>query len=209
MIVTAPTGRRPTSDDRYWASKALQLDRSGLTVVREAAEKWRGGLAGLAALVAGGWAVGAPFVSQNLDNAGSRVVVGACAAISAVAFTVAAWCAMRASFGYPKSIDNSGGALKRWTEDETLLSLSLLARARVLTGVGLAALFLAGLSIYLTSAAHKPPPAPTLVRLSGDRAFCGVVSWGKDGIELTVRADDGTVHPLRTSDVVALVPGGC
>src|SRR4051794_12316295 len=65
----------PTSDDLYWATEALRIDRGALPNVRSVADKWRTGLASLTAVVTTVAALGSPYLAGSVGGSLKVVVI--------------------------------------------------------------------------------------------------------------------------------------
>ncbi len=163
--------------------------------LREHAEKWRTGLVALTGLVATTTAVTAPFVGIHLLD-DQKAAVGIAALVALGALALGAMAAMRAAYGLPTTIHNTGTALREWTIGEVKASAWWLKVARGATLVGFGALVVAATIGFLHAGAA---PRLATVEPAGGKSVCGTLKLS--GKTLTVTAKDGTVHRFNTATV--------
>ncbi len=191
--------------DYEWASRAAKLEFNAVETVRKSAESWRNGLAGLTAVIVGATIVKGPAEFQKLDDAAQTTVVVSFV-VTVVLLVLAAYLAMRASFGVPTRIVNDGDSLKEWTASESNKARLYLWWARVLTPVALLALVV-GIVASWTSEAPKPVSTVTVVLDNGD-TICGEPSGSVGGvIVITDSANTSVQAPV--DQIVSMVFGTC
>lgn len=196
-----------TSEDRYWAERAARLDQTSLTELRATAERWRGGLTALTALVATVLAVGTPFIGETVASGTVRIVIGVGMGLAVVALGTATWLAMVAAFGIPEEIDNSGEALATWSATAAKSAQRNLTGARRLTLAGFGFLLgTAGVGLFGAS----DDPEASRVTLKDKTEYCGELSFRDEGATVVVTGPDGTVHSRPLSDVASIdLEAGC
>ena len=202
--------RRPSRDDAKWAERAAGLQFVALSRVREVADKWRGGLTAMTALVATATVGTAPFVGDRIDH-DIKVALAIVVAVALLLLCVATWQAMRASFGVPDKIAANGEALRAWHIEEIGKAKSQLACAQRATVLAVLALTVAaGIGLFGSTNSSDKKPAPvtgTVTTNTGD-VFCGVVAAKKD--KVTITGLDAAVHDIALADVKTLeTPSSC
>lgn len=190
--------RFPTPDDLAWEDRVAEFELNSLDRLRAHADKWRSGLIALTGVVATAAAVTAPFVGTHLQD-DSKVALGIVALIAVLALGIGSAAAMRAAFGQPASIDNTGTELRDWTETEVKTSVCWLRVAQGTTLVGFTALVLAA-GIGFTQA--QDPPDLVVVTPRTGPAVCGSATWAGD--KLTVTAADGTRYPFEIANLTEI-----
>ncbi|MEZ5194245.1 MAG: hypothetical protein R2734_18375 [Nocardioides sp.] len=185
--------RLPTPDDLAWEDRVAEFELNALDRLRAHADKWRNGLIALTGVVATATAVTAPFVGTHLQD-DPKIAMGVVALVAVLALGIGSAAAMRAAFGQPSSIDNTGTALRDWTEAEVKTSACWLRVAQVTTLIGFTALVIAA-GIGFTQA--EDPPTLVVVTPRTGPEVCGSATWAGD--KLTVTAGDGTRHPFQTA----------
>lgn len=197
----------PTPDDLAWDLRAKELRATELERLRGVAEKWRNGLASMTGAVALATAAGAPFIGKQLAGDDTKVALAISMGLSLLLLTIASAQGMRAAFGYPAAILNTGPALRRWSEEQIKKTLGGLRCALVCTIGGLLFLAISAGIAYFGS--DTPDSEITgIVRVDPQTEVCGSVTIDDAVVALTAR--DGTVHRFRLADIAVMeYPKAC
>lgn len=188
----------PTSDDVRWEDRVADLELNMLERLRDHADRWRGGLIALTGLVATATAVTAPFLGTRLTD-DAKTTVGISALVAVLALGLGAGAAMRAAYGQPTSIDNTGTALREWTGAEVRKSACWLKTAQAGTLIGFAALVFAA-AVGFTQAAN---PATYVVGTpKTGPEVCGTLVLAADKVQIT--APDGTAYSFILADLAKI-----
>lgn len=100
MSEPIPIDDLPGPTDLRWDDQAQELQFSQLEQVRSLAERWRGGLAGMTALVTTILAVAGPAAGKSI-NSEAKPIVGLLALFALLSLSLGTWLVMGASFGVP------------------------------------------------------------------------------------------------------------
>jgi hypothetical protein len=175
------------------------LGRTELSRLRAAAGNWRTGLAALLVLLPTLVVVKGNDTVKDLSN-GYKILIGALAALGAIAAIWAAVLALRAAFG-PLASQGWRADMEALRRDEADTTLSDLKWTRKLT---LAALVLLGAAIGVAWAAPSSDPAYFQIVKKDTTVLCG--KYGGVGKDLKVKLTDQTVPvPLTKVKSVAFV----
>jgi hypothetical protein len=188
----------PSPEEPLWEDRVAELELTMLDRLREHADKWRAGLTAMTTLVATASAVTAPFLGTRLTS-DAKTTLGVAALVAVVALGVGALAAMRAAYGLPITIANTGTALREWTQTEVGTSTCWLTTARVATVIGIVALiFAAGVGF---TQAHPDSNFVVVTPTQGD-GVCGTLHLADDHLE--VIGADGTIHSFQLTELTKM-----
>ncbi|MDG4787563.1 hypothetical protein O7626_16745 [Micromonospora sp. WMMD1102] len=169
-----------TADRWWWAQKAQQLKFTQLEAARKQAENWRTGLVGVTSLL------GAVLIVKGRDNFTTLarpypLLVLALFGLGVVALLLATLAAIRAASGAPgDEIMLNGEELRAWTEIEVIEVHRAIRVARVLTIMGICAVFAGAATAWFAPARTTPTPLVRIHTPAGQ--LCGRLLHLGDGV---------------------------
>ncbi|MDX6306986.1 MAG: hypothetical protein QOI06_32 [Nocardioidaceae bacterium] len=196
----------PTLTDYKWAQRAANLEFDELQRVRDYANKWHTGAMSFTGLVAVASASAAPFVGDQLGTA-AKVGLGFAVVVALVALSVSSWQAMKAAYGEPTPIDNTGVALRRWNRTAVSSAVSAITCSKVSAVIAvLAHAGAAAIGLF----DGKSQVASTTIEVStpDGKTYCG--TFTADNETFSITGADGTVHSFKTTDIASTTyPATC
>src|SRR5215203_3287062 len=178
--VRVSPGRGPA--DIKFAEQAEELRNTELERVRQTAENWRTGLAGLLALIATVSVVKGRDTITDLALLW-KVLVGVFLLAALICAAVGAYYALRAAYGWPEHVPTD--QLRKWRYQRSEDAVDDLGRARTLTFITLGLLVVAiGLTWY------GPTDPPAFVNAAwADETVCGKLIDSNE-TELLIKIDE-------------------
>ena len=192
--------RPPTQADIQDRERFGALLAESLQGVRDSAEKWRSGLAGLVSLVTAGLLLKGPEAAHDL-TVSWRGILTVLAGGGLAAATFGLWCSLRAAAGVPtnerlEDIVAEYGSVESFEAALTLRAAGDLRKSRHALKIALSLLGLAVVAWWWADEAPSSPPARVAVEIksgSGEKTICGELTSGdKQQLRLAVKGESGS-----------------